>query len=158
MSAATRTTTTAAITEVLSGYLSNMRRRAGAGLLTFILNLSPVPASRPRVGRFGTYYPKTYEKWRAEAEKQAAAFEIPETLTGPLHVLIENVVAVPKTSKLDYPRGDVDNYAKGPLDALQKATDLFADDNQVVLLTVAKRFAEPGEEPSTTLHVYELEV
>jgi Holliday junction resolvase RusA-like endonuclease len=75
-------------------------------------------------------------------------------LLGPLFVRITNIVQKAKTSKLVWPRGDVDNYAKAPLDAITKAATVWHDDDQVVDLHTSKRFANPGEQPGTLVEVY----
>ena len=43
---------------------------------------------------------------------------------------------------------DIDNYDKGPLDAMVKSGRFFDDDVQVVFLTSVKRFTKEGEEAS----------
>ena len=68
-----------------------------------------------------------------------------------LNVNVECVVKKPKTSILDVPRGDVDNYAKGVLDAMNGV--LWDDDDQIVKLTVSKRFTEQNEEGHILLEV-----
>ena len=35
--------------------------------------LNPVPASRPRVSKWGTYYPKRYATWKKDALKHLPA-------------------------------------------------------------------------------------
>lgn len=124
-------------------------------LSTFLLAIEPAPASRPRVGRFGVYYGKTYETFRKMSLPLAQAFPgIPTQ--APLFVLIECISTKPKTGKLQYPRADVDNLAKGPLDVMTKAAKFWADDNQVVGLAVFKRYAEPGEEPGVKIEWFEV--
>ncbi|EQB10397.1 hypothetical protein L284_17025 [Novosphingobium lindaniclasticum LE124] len=55
-------------------------------------------------------------------------------------------VAKPKTTKLAAPKPDVDNYAKGVLDAITKDGRFWSDDSQVVGLWVSKTWTEgaPG--------------
>jgi len=74
-------------------------------------------------------------------------------LEGPLHVTTHHVCVRPKTTQRDYPRGDVDNYAKATLDAVTKCERAWADDDQVLSLTTTKRFAKPGEAPHTEVIV-----
>lgn len=104
-----------------------------------------MPASRPRVSRWGTYYGKRYTAWR----KAAAQLINPakHTFTVPVYVKLELVCERPKTSQRLYPRGDVDNYAKAVLDALTEK-GYWTDDDLVVRLSVEKRFALKHEAPS----------
>ena len=128
----------------------------GSLVLPFLIAINPVPASRPRVTRWGTHYSKNYTQWM----KQAGEY-IPskgnKPFTGPVMVLLEHVVEKPKTTKKMWPRGDVDNYSKGALDAITKAESVWHDDDQVVALFVTKRFTEPGEDPGTHVTVMEVE-
>lgn len=55
-----------------------------------------------------------------------------------------------------FPHCDLDNCVKGAIDAVQDSRDgsryLFSNDLQIVSLSAAKRFAEPGEEPHSELY------
>lgn len=114
--------------------------------ITIVFDLAPVPASRPRVGKFGTYYAKSYADWMKEAAGFVkAALDVPTK--SPLEVDIECKRPAKPTSKV--PVGDVDNYAKGPLDVITKSGKVWGDDKQVVSLRVSKRYTEPGEAPHT---------
>lgn len=128
-----------------------MRRPIEGGGLEVELYLNPVPASRPRVGRFGTYYRKTYKAW-----KKAAESAVPQNsdypLGGPLIVTVVAVCSRPKTTKRYYPRGDVDNFAKGILDVLTKR-GYWNDDDQIVDLYVRKRYPGKHERPHVWVKV-----
>lgn len=113
-----------------------------------VLPINPVPAARPRVAKFGTYYPKTYANYRKEAHSWCEHQEwVPAT--GPLEVTCEFVVAKPRTSKLDHPNGDIDNYVKAAWDVLNERA--WVDDKQIITARLNKRFAEPGEVPHTRI-------
>lgn len=116
------------------------------------INVPPVPASRPRVGRFGVYYAPTYAKWmKAAADDLHKA--TPSPVTGSCLVFVEQIAACPKKTILQHPRGDVDNFVKGPLDAITKCGKFWGDDKQIVGVSAFKRFAEPGETPRTEVHI-----
>ena len=112
------------------------------------LDVSPKPTPRPRVSRFGgVFYPKPYVEYYEELQVQLGEATWDRSiLNGPVLALVEAVVPKPKSTKLRYPKGDPDNYAKGPLDAAQKV-GVLNDDIQVQLLASIKRWAEPGEIP-----------
>lgn len=129
----------------------NMGKLASAGLLSFILNIAPVPASRPKVSKWGVYYSKTYSKFLRSAQEELSKHNGKPT-QGPIVVMMEHIVERPRTGKLELPQGDVDNYAKGPLDAMTKAGTFWWDDEQVALLVASKRYAKDGEKPRTEVH------
>jgi len=108
--------------------------------------VAPVPASRPRVGRWGVFYAKTYLKWRREADEALKKLRLPLT-SKPLSVSVTQVCYKPATTKRPWPRGDVDNHAKSVLDAITRAPFGWRDDDQILELTITKRYAEDGEEP-----------
>lgn len=122
--------------------------------LSFSIAVPPVPASRPRVTRWGVYYAKTYKTWMDAAA--VALSDVGHRVDGPLRVSLLHVVARPKTTQRDYPRGDVDNYAKASLDAITKCERVWDDDDQILELITSKRFATPGEEPHTEVTVWQL--
>lgn len=132
-----------------SDFTSHVLEYFGSDYQEIFLQVEPTPASRPRVSRWGTYYGKNYEKFRREVRD----FLVEEwetkhgKLTEPLSVLLEFVVSPPKTTKREYPRGDVDNYAKGPLDSITTHTDVWDDDDQIINLAVTKRFCTEEELP-----------
>lgn len=127
-----------------------MARQTISVVLSMSITIKPVPAARPRVSRFGTYYPKNYANWRKAAQKLADDWS-GEYINGPVFLFIEVVSEKPRTSKLVAPLGDVDNYAKGAMDILTKTEKVWKDDKQVVGLAVFKRWAEAGEKPGTYL-------
>lgn len=129
---------------------------AYASSITF--PFAPVPASRPRVTRWGTYHTKTYKHWLDQAATTLKDGFYSNAYLGeePLLVVVETVITKAKTSKLRIPKGDADNYAKGPMDAITRAGLHWYDDKQVTVLLSAKRFASPGEAAHTAVHIYTL--
>ncbi len=118
-----------------------------------VIPVNPVPASRPRVTRWGTYYSKTYAAWRKAADE--LILPSPHApLDGHLWVIVRIAVQRPKTTKRTNPRGDVDNYVKAALDAItglkSNPKGYWHDDDQIVDLEAYKFFADEGRDPPGT--------
>lgn len=124
----------------------------------------PAAASRPKLGKFGVYYGKKYAAWLPMARDFVKEFWPAPKLEGPAYVSLAFHV---KRSNTHYgtgrnrailnayglerplPLSDIDNYAKGPLDALTGVA--FDDDVQVAALMARKqwtkrRSADPDED------------
>ena len=110
----------------------------------FFFPVEPVPASRPRVSRWGTYYGKRYEKFRKDMREVLRPIDL-EPLAGDLEVTIEFIVSPPKTTKRTNPVGDIDNFIKGPLDSMTRHGGFWKDDDQIVQIDASKRFTKEGE-------------
>ena len=93
----------------------------------FKLNL--VPASRPRVGKFGTYYSKTYQSFKDSMKVIVANMEFNKVESGPIHVYTRVYKQMPKSwSKKEKDKmrgtfvitnvGDNDNIEKAAWDPL----------------------------------------
>jgi Holliday junction resolvase RusA-like endonuclease len=119
---------------------------------SFVLTVPvfPVPASRPRFSRFGRpYYGKNYTKFRKEAASYLESesfidaierFGIRFPLLGGLRLTAVYSVPKPKTSKRDWPIGDVDNYLK-TLDVFNGI--LWCDDDQITIMEGRKEWGHP---------------
>lgn len=105
------------------------------------LPLNPVPASRPRVTRWGVYYGKIYATWMKQAE--AILEEAKTTLDVPLFVTTKIRVTKPRTSKKEFPRGDNDNYEKAIWDMITKKK-YWTDDDLIIDNFTSKRFVKTG--------------
>lgn len=144
-------TMTPKISNLAQTFRETLKGVAEAALLSFWLAVPPAPASRPRVTRWGgVYYGKNYEQFKSASLNEAVKFSGVPT-DKPVVIMLEFICEKPKTGKLAYPKADVDNLAKGPLDALTQSKKFWGDDNQVIGLTVFKRYAEPGEEPGVKI-------
>lgn len=129
----------------------NLEGLARAGLFSLWIAGKPVPAGRPRVTRWGTYYPKSYTNWIKAASPAVEAMPV-VPLKGNVALLVEVNCERPKKTDHTAPMGDVDNFAKGPMDLITKLGKSWLDDRQIVSLTVVKRWIEQGEEPGFQLH------
>ena len=106
---------------------------------------NPVPASRPRVTRWGVYYGKRYTQYRKDAHAtigQAIGEAKAEGIL-PINstIMIASLYEVerPKTTKLEYPSPDLDNYTKALWDALQ-SHNVITDDKQIISSIETKRW------------------
>jgi Holliday junction resolvase RusA-like endonuclease len=113
--------------------------------------INPVPASRPRVSRWSTYYPKKYTKFKKDME--ALTSELETTPSEKLvSVELEFGIMIPKSwSKKKREElnntycsnnSDIDNYIKAILDSLNGI--VYIDDKQVVELFAKKIYSEEG--------------
>ena len=120
-------------------------------ICTHRFNINPVPASRPRVSRWSTYYPKKYTKFKKDME--ALTSEMETTPSEKLvSVELEFGIMIPKSwSKKKKEElnntycsnnSDIDNYIKAILDSLNGI--VYVDDKQVVELFAKKIYSEEG--------------
>ena len=121
--------------------------------MKWIFPLNPVAASRPRVSKWGTYFSGPYKDFRNEvvAVIHSTLGEWTPTAS-PIKVKVGVYPIKPRTSKLEYPRPDVDNYAKAVLDSCNEK--VWVDDSQIVELIVTKRWSDA--EGYFTLEIKEL--
>jgi len=129
---------------------------------TLTLHITPVPASRPRVTQWGTYYLKTYKTYK-DAAHEAIPVCTEQTLTCELGATVEFICHRPKSIKLVSPRGDIDNHLKAIFDAIVgraattkvkcKLKKYIKDDEIISYVDARMRYAEPNEEPCTIITV-----
>lgn len=101
--------------------------------------VEPVPASRPRVTRWGVYYGKRYTRFRKEVSAILGRMDLPKglPLSGPLKATVRFFVTKPKSSKREWPTGDLDNYLK-TLDSFNGV--FWTDDDQIIEFEAHKEF------------------
>lgn len=121
-----------------------------------VWEVSPAPASRPIFNRWGGIgYGKGYTRFLKDAreavELLADRSKWPRFTDGPILVVAEFVVEPPKTGGLDFPVGDTDNFAKGPLDVMTKSERYWTDDKQIVGISAFKRYLLGKELPHVRL-------
>lgn len=114
----------------------------------FFVPVRPVPAARPRISKYGSYYPETYKTFRAEAYRylKTISAKYPPCPDSTFSIEIEFVCEKPKKPSNSYPRGDVDNYLKGIIDSLVYCKMFFDDDIQITRMTGIKRYQEKDED------------
>lgn len=92
------------------------------------------------------YTDKPYRQWldAAEAELRSLLSGLPEgwDTSAPMRLELTFKVAKPKTSKLLFPKPDIDNFEKAFLDAVTQAEGVWDDDSQVVSLSSTKVFVD----------------
>jgi Holliday junction resolvase RusA-like endonuclease len=117
-------------------------------IISHQFNINPVPAARPRVSRWSTYYPKKYTQFKKDMEALTS-----ELNTTPCENLVcvslEFMIKIPKSwSKKKRLAGentycnnnaDIDNYIKAILDSLNGV--FFIDDKQVVEVFAMKKYS-----------------
>jgi len=124
-------------------------------------NIIPVPASRPRVTRWSTYYGKKYTQFKKDMYTLTADLKtIP--MTGNIFAELQFNVPIPKSwskKKKEAKNGaycdnhaDIDNYCKAILDSLNNV--YYEDDKQIVMLKATMLWAT---EPSIECTFTELE-
>lgn len=106
------------------------------------LNITPCPASRPRVGKWGTYYTTRYAQWRTDASELLD--DADRVFRSPIRVAVLFAVPRSKSSKLIVPTGDGDNYEKAIYDLLQ-SKGYVEDDKLITSASWKKRFVAHGE-------------
>lgn len=132
--------------------------------VTIHLPLPPRPASRPRFtcrGRFAVAYTdKPYREWLDKAEVLLRQIEMPEEWDTSLPVELEAafVVAKPKTSRLAYPKPDIDNYDKSLMDAITQAGHIWQDDSQVIASKTFKVFSDDDTREGIHIRLTQVEL
>lgn len=113
-----------------------------------IFQINPVPASRARVTRWSTYFPKRYTQFKKDME----------IILGNIHVIpsksliyaqIDFFIAIPgswskkkkKSKEGQYAdnNADIDNYCKAILDSLEGK--YFENDKQIVMIRARKFYS-----------------
>ncbi len=100
-----------------------------------------------RVGQWGAYYKKDspYDKFRkAAGDIVMKAWGDRPKITKPVVVSAAFMCSPPATTKLEFPKGDIDNYLKALFDALNKR--VWKDDDQVCGCSGRKYWADSKDE------------
>jgi Holliday junction resolvase RusA-like endonuclease len=122
-----------------------------------VFKTKPVPAARVKVSRHGAYFPKTYTDFRNELYRELSKLKSKYPANDSAYMVeIEFICRRPKNPSNQYPVGDVDNYLKGPLDAITKSEMFWLDDIQVISLHGTKRYQKPNEDFGMKITINEL--
>lgn len=114
--------------------------------MTFEIDIHPMPAPRPRLGKHGTYNPTKYTKYKTSCVWLIKALRIPKGDYSAVDIIA--YLPYPKsTAKKNRIEGalhrykvDIDNILKGCLDVLQDA-GVIKDDRQISDVSAKKRFS-----------------
>ena len=111
----------------------------------YVFNIAPMPTPRPRVSRYGVYYPKKYASYKKDLELLSKA-TVKKHFKGAIKLKCTFYIQIPKSlSKVKQKAldgqyhiklGDCDNYVKGLKDCLSDIA--YDDDCQVAVLEVSK--------------------
>ncbi|MBC8522204.1 MAG: RusA family crossover junction endodeoxyribonuclease [Methanomicrobia archaeon] len=122
-------------------------------VIEFVIEGNPVPKGRPKAARVGKrailYTPKKTREYEAHVASVAKDYA-PDggLLTGPLRVFLSFYLkkskGLSKRIVHHVKRGDIDNYVKSILDALEGV--IYKNDSQVVELHATKSYGEPRVE------------
>lgn len=116
-------------------------------MLERVIPGAPVSCPRPRVTKYGTFYPEKYKNWRKKAKAILSDLGKVEELE------IIFIFPRPKRLKeglqeLHQKKPDIDNCIKAVLDSLPE------DDKYIHTLISRKRIAASNEEPQVIVRVY----
>ena len=115
------------------------------------INIQPVPASRPRVTRWGTYYTKKYTQFRNDLREELNKLTFNKIGAGiPIKFTVTFNMGFPKSyskkkrielleNNHHVIRPDLDNLIKGLLDGLNGIA--FEDDSQIIELNIKKQWS-----------------
>ncbi len=113
--------------------------------------IAPVVASRARVTRWATFFPKKYQAFRDEFKKLLEEYDATPT-DDLLYVKLDFHVQMAKSwskkkkkekdGKFCDNNADVDNYVKAALDSLEGK--YYTNDNQIVMIRARKFWAVEG--------------
>ena len=116
-----------------------------------IFNIAPVPASRPRVTRWSTFYPKKYTAFRQELGVLLDGYCLTPS-QDLLYVKLDFHVQIPKPwskkkkaekdTRFCDNNADVDNYIKAVLDSAEGR--YYNNDKQVVMIRARKFWSLDG--------------
>ena len=116
-----------------------------------VFPIAPVVASRARVTRYATYFPKRYTEFRKEFGELLEKYKA-EPEDGLLYVKLDFYVQLPKAMSKKKKKetegkhcdnnADLDNYVKATLDSLEGK--YYNNDKQIVMIRARKYWSNDG--------------
>lgn len=117
-------------------------------LKKMIFNIAPVPASRARVTRWSTYFPKKYTQFRKDFAAILDELDV-ELVEGLLYAKLDFFMQIPKSwsnkkklakeGKYADNNVDVDNLVKACLDSCEGV--FYENDKQVAMIRARKFYS-----------------
>lgn len=113
--------------------------------LKYILDIDAMPTPRPRLGKFGTYNPPNYTKYKKGLVILLKSLNIPKEDYSYVKIFFRfpYPASTPKKNRLDEApmryKYDIDNLLKGFFDALQDA-GIVQDDRRIAGVYAEKFF------------------
>ncbi len=123
-------------------------------MTTIKLGIKPMPSPRPIVTRYGTRMPEKYIQHKKLIQSKIKGFKrFPNV---PLEVELVFLIKPAKSykkNKYPVPKGDIDNYSKSVLDAIEGI--LYENDTLIVSLIAKKQYCE---EDSISIKLTEIQI
>ena len=124
-----------------------------------IISKDPVACPRPRVTRFGVYYPKKYQEYKNYLELYLKSLNIKKLEEKALYLNIVFNIQIPnslsKKKKLELngtyviKKPDIDNYLKSIMDGMNGI--IYKDDNQIASINIIKKYVL--DNPNSTIEI-----
>ena len=122
---------------------------------SFRIPINPVPASRPRVSKWSTYYKEPYNTFLKTIPDIVKEVWRKEPLTSWLIVRVFVFPKRPKKPTNPYPAPDYDNYAKAVCDGMEGV--VYENDKYIVDGRCVKAYAQPGEDGYVLVEIEEID-
>lgn len=116
--------------------------------MKIIINKEPIACPRPRVSKFGVYYPKKYQDYKDYLKYYLTLLNLNKFEDKPLYLNIVFNIQIPnslsKKKKLELngtyviKKPDLDNYLKSVMDAMNSI--VYKDDSQISSISIIKKY------------------
>ena len=113
-----------------------------------IINKDPVACTRPRVTRFGVYYPKKYQEYKDYLKDYLISLNLKKLEDNALYLNIIFNIQIPNSmskkkkqeliGKYVIKKPDIDNYLKSIMDGMNGI--IYKDDNQIASINIIKKY------------------